>query len=71
MTYAQQILAAFEPNEEFTTDDILARLDKPITKTVYVCDALKKLIESDKLEQIKMPDERRKYVGHLYRIKQP
>ena len=65
MTYLDKILEilTFEP---ISIDDIIQQMKVPSYKLTYVIDALKKGIQKDLIQQIKVENVKNKYYGHKY-----
>lgn len=77
MSYKTKILEILTKNkdQEMTIDEIISEMTiyskyaiSPMSKSTYVIDALKKLIQEDKVEMIITPDNKRKYLGNKYKL---
>jgi hypothetical protein len=66
-TYLDRILAILPRNETVEFDEILRRLNVPVTKTTHVIGAIKKGIETGVIIKIEQVGITNLYVGHLFR----
>ena len=67
MSYLSEILK-FITSTPMTIDEILEKLNKPKTKTVYVIHALKEGIKNGVIKMEKNPHVKTLYSGHKYYI---
>lgn len=66
-TYYEQILEILPVEKEISIEDIINILNIPDYKKTYVIDGIKKGLKNNKIIMIKNPNEKRLYIGHLYK----